>query len=272
MNKNMIKVSVIMAVYNIADPDVLGMSIQSILQQTLKEIELIICDDASTDNTCDIIKEIIKNDKRVKFIRNKYNLKAGASRNRCIKIAKGKYIAIMDADDYSYPKRLEYQVNFLDSHPEYAFVSSLVDCYDGKKIVRNHFYRKAKPQKKDFLSGTQFVHPATMFRKECLLAVYGYRVKRETQRTEDYDLFMRLYSKGFYGYNIQKPLLRYFVNPSAMINKRKYRYRIDEAIVRLNGFHELGLMPLGIIYVFRPLIIGLIPKKLIWFLLYKKRE
>ena len=90
-------------------------------------------------------------------------------------------------------------------------------------------------------------------------------------RTEDYDLFMRLYARGYRGYNIQEPLLRYFVNPEAMQQKRLYRYRINEAVVRWKGFKAMGLMPGAFPYVVRPLIVGLIPQRLIWNLVYKKK-
>ena len=108
-----------------------------------------------------------------------------------------------------------------------------------------------------------------MFRRESLEKVQGYREGRVTRRTEDYDLFMRLYAVGIVGYNIQQPLLRYTVNVDAMAKKSLYRYRIDEARVRYKGFKMLGLLPKGLPYVIRPLIVGLIPKKIIWKMFYK---
>lgn len=101
-----------------------------------------------------------------------------------------------------------------------------------------------------------------MFRKECLGAVHGYRVERVTRRVEDYDLFMRLYAAGYRGYNIQMPLLRYTINIQGMKRKNQYIYRIDEARIRYSGFKSLGLLPAGLIYVFRPLLLDLFLKKL----------
>ncbi|MGI5947999.1 MAG: glycosyltransferase family 2 protein [Lachnospiraceae bacterium] len=262
------KVSVIMGTYN--GEKTLDAAIQSICDQTFTDWEFIICDDCSTDGTWEKILKWEKKDSRIKGVRNSQNMKIAASSNRCIALAEGSYIAKMDDDDVSYSTRLEKQVQFLEQHPDIAFVSSLVDCYDGEKIVKNHFDRKAEPQKEDFLSGTQFVNPGLMIRRECLERVNGYRVEKRTRRTEDYDLFMRLYAEGYKGYNIQERLLRYFVNPEAMKKKRKYRYRIDEAQVRFEGFKALGLLPKGILYVFRPLVVGLIPHQLIWKWKYKK--
>lgn len=266
----MTMISVVMGVYN--GESVIDAAIESIRNQTVQDWELIIGDDCSSDGTFMKLEKWAKLDRRIKPFRNISNMRLAATLNRCLELASGEYIARMDDDDISYPERFEKQVNFLKTNTEYGFVSSLVDCYDGHQVVKNQFHRIARPQKKDFLRGTQFVHPATMFRKQCLEAVGGYRVVKETRRTEDYDLFMRLYAAGYYGYNIQEPLLRYLVNPETMKKRRLYRYRLDEAKVRWYGFQALKLMPQGIIYVVRPLLIGLIPHRLMWELVYKQRQ
>lgn len=256
-----------MGVYNGADT--VDAAIRSICDQNYQDWELIVCDDCSTDKTVEKVKKWCSLDSRIRLIENETNMGLAATLNHCLRYANGEFIARMDDDDISYEERFLEQVNFLLANKEFAFVSSLVDCYDGKKVVKNRFLRKAEPQKKDFLSGTQFVHPATMFRRECLDAVQGYKEGRVTKRVEDYDLFMRLYADGYKGYNIQKPLLRYTVNIQGMKRKNKYIYRIDEARIRCSGFKSLGLLPIGIPFVLRPLIVGLIPKQLIWRLFYK---
>ena len=264
------KVSVIMGIYNGASS--MDDAIVSICNQKYTDWEMILCDDCATDNTVEKAQQWCQKDKRIHLIYNDHNMGLAATLNHCLQYATGEYIARMDDDDISYSERFCRQVDFLDHNHKYEFVSSIVDCYDGKEIVRNHFLRKAEPQKRDFLSGTQFVHPATMFRKECLGAVHGYRVERVTRRVEDYDLFMRLYAAGYRGYNIQMPLLRYTINIQGMKRKNQYIYRIDEARIRYSGFKSLGLLPAGLIYVFRPLIVGLIPKKIVWKLFYKNKK
>lgn len=263
------KVSVLMGTYN--HEDTLDGAIQSIIDQTFDDWELIICDDASTDGTYVKLQRWREKDKRIRILRHSHNRKLAYTLNHCLEQSRGTYIARMDDDDVSYPERLKKQVDFLDSHKEFDFVSSLVDCYDGHEIVRNRCYRVAEPEKKDFLKVSQFIHPAVMFRAGCLKQVHGYRVAQETERVEDYDLFMRLYAIGCRGYNIQEPLLRYRVNLSAMKGKRKYRYRINEAVVRWKGFKGLGLMPEGILYVVRPLAVGLVPHTLLWNLFYRRK-
>ena len=259
-----------MGIYNGADT--MDEAIESICRQTYTDWELILCDDCSKDSTLEKAEKWSFRDSRIKIIKNLENKGLAAALNHCLQYASGEYIARMDDDDFSYPERFQTQADFLDNHREYGFVSSIVDCYDGSEIVRNRFWRKEEPGKRDFLRGTQFVHPATMFRKACLDEVCGYRDLKMTRRTEDYDLFMRLYAAGYKGYNIQTPLLRYTVNVEGMKKKVGYRHRINEAMVRFDGFRRLGLMPLGMIFVIRPLIVGLIPRKVIWKLFYKNKE
>ncbi|MBU3137163.1 glycosyltransferase [Clostridium gasigenes] len=256
------KVSIIMGVYNIGSGKKAKVAIQSMLEQTFIDFEFIICDDGSVDDTFNIVNEIAKLDSRIKLIKNKMNLGLAATLNNCLVISKGEYIARMDDDDYSYKDRLKKQVTFLNNNKEFHIVSSAIDIYDGEKVTDKQCIRAKYPKKEDFLWGSCFVHPATMFRKEKLEECGGYRIAKETRRAEDYDLFMRMYSKNAQGYNFEESLLRYYVNPEAM-KKRKYIYRIDEAIVRYKGFKMLGLLRKGIFYVIKPIIVGIIPKRTI---------
>lgn len=250
-------VSIIMGVYN--GVKTMDEAIESICAQSFKDWEFIICDDASTDDTWKQLNEWSKKDDRIKIIRNPENLRLAATLNKCLSYASGKYIARMDDDDVSYPQRLEEQVLFLETHPEYDLVGSQIDGYDGEHLIPNYWRRKETPQKKDFLEASQFIHPTVVFRKDALLQVGGYRSVKETRRAEDYDLFMRLYAVGFKGYNIQKPLLRYYIDD----RKALYRCRLDEVRVRYYGFKRLGLLPGAWIHIFRPLVVGLIPKRML---------
>lgn len=96
----------------------IGYAVQSVLNQSYRNLELIIVDDGSSDTTPDIIKRFCLEDNRVKSLRNQDNLGIYASRNKAIKIAKGEYIAFQDADDYSHPQRLELQLSCLQSSPQ----------------------------------------------------------------------------------------------------------------------------------------------------------
>lgn len=107
-------VSVLMSVYN-ARADELRQSIESILNQTFKDFEFIIINDGSTNDTEDVI--LSYKDKRIRYVKNETNLKIIASLNKGLKLCRGKYIARLDADDYSAPLRLEHQVKYMEEHP-----------------------------------------------------------------------------------------------------------------------------------------------------------
>lgn len=153
-----ILVSVIMPVYNAEA--FLGEAIESILKQTYQHFELIIVDDASTDRSADIIKSYKKRfSRKMKVIRMKHNLNRGgdACANEGIKIARGKYIARMDADDIAHPERLEKQVAYLKKHPNVFLVGSNAYVIDAAGTVLGE---KNEPiHHKDIYKNYAIFHP-----------------------------------------------------------------------------------------------------------------
>ena len=115
----------------------------------------------------------------------------------------------------------------------------------------------------DFLFNSPIVHPGVMAKKEVFLLVNGYSYKKNRIRVEDYDMFMKMFAKGVRMYNIQEKLLNYRDDRENTKRRKKYKYRINEFIVRITGFKKLKLYPIGIIYAFKPLIVGLIPVSII---------
>ncbi len=109
-------ISVIMPTYNRAE--LLPRAINSILWQTYKDFEFIIVDDGSTDDTARLLKEYADKDKRIRILRNEKNKGIAYSRQRGLDAARGKYIAVMDSDDWSVPERLQKQIDFMDKNPE----------------------------------------------------------------------------------------------------------------------------------------------------------
>jgi len=263
------KISVIMGIYNCEKT--LKESIDSLLNQSYESFEIILCDDGSRDTTLQIAKDYVeKYPKKIRLIQNKTNKGLAYSLNRCIDISNGEYIARMDADDVSYKNRLEKQISYLESHPECALVGSQVFLFNDKGVWG---IRKAKsdPLKKDFLFGSQFVHPTIIIKKTILNQIGNYTVSKATLRAEDYDLFMRVYAAGFKGHNLQDVLLNYRED-NATFKRRAYNYRLDEAKVRYNGFKKMKLMPLGLLYVLKPLIVGLIPQVVLTLLRHQGLE
>ncbi len=253
-------ISVIMAVYN-EDPGKLKNAVNSILQQTYKDFEFIICDDASTNNTYEILEEIAISDKRIRLLRNRTNLKAGAARNECSRLAAGNYIAIMDSDDISHPERLEKQSFFLDEHKEYGFAGTKAEFfYDNIDNITGQYWFCKEPQKADFLMTLPFVHGSLMFRSDVLLGAKGYSTDKRDIRAEDYELLMRLYANGYRGANIDETL--YYIRlDESTYKRRSYKYRFKECSVKYRGFKTMGLMPRALPFAIKPLIVGLIPRR-----------
>lgn len=260
-------VSIIMGVYNCEGT--LSEAINSIIAQTFSQWKLIICDDGSTDASLQIAKEWADRfPEKIIVIKNKRNRGLNYTLNHCLKYVDTNYVARMDADDISHPLRLEKEVSFLDTHPQYAIVSCPMIYFD-EKGEWGKGSASGEVQKSDFIRGTPFCHAPCMVRKEAYDAVGGYTVDKTLLRMEDYDLWIKMYAKGYKGYNLSEHLYMMRDDRKAT-SRRKYRYRINEARVRIKAIHELQLSKYSYIYVLRPLLVGLLPVKIYEFL-HKKR-
>lgn len=268
------EISVIMGVYNCKNFALLKKSIESIIDQTYTDWEFIICDDGSTNETRKELETLAQLDPRIRIIGYEKNRGLSSALNECLKYAKGTFIAREDDDDYSDSHRFEKQINFIRSHPEYAIVGTNAAVINqsgewGQYVVPE------KPLKKDFLWNSPFLHPSILIRKSALESVNGYGTSAAVTRVEDYDLFMRLYSKGFAGYNIQEKLYNYWILNDPNVNYRPMKVRINEMKVRYKGFKSMGILLIGIPYVLKPVILGLVPNRLFAKLrkkIYKKKH
>lgn len=260
--------SVITGAYNATRCPHFEKSVTSILEQSFSDFEFIICDDGSTDETYERLLQFAKKDGRIKLLKNEKNEGLASTLNKCLSVATGTYVARHDCDDYSAKERFEKQIAYLEAHPEVDLLGSAAHLFDETGVWGlESFPRRVKNE--DFLFTSPYKHGAVMFRKEALMKAQGYRVVKETRRTEDYDLFMRMqaFCKGE---NLPEALY-YFCEDAAAKSRRKYRYRIDEAKIRAKGFKALGLMPKALPYVVKPLIVGLIPSALLSRMQNKRR-
>ncbi len=250
------EISVIMGTYNDRRAYA-AQSIDSILGQTVTDLELIICDDGSEESYFRWLRNYCKKDQRIFLLRNSKNQGLAAALNHCLRYASGKYVARMDADDLARADRFQKQAAFLDRHPEYAFAgcSARLIAEHGPWGVRR---LQRRPVRHSFLSTSPFIHPSVMFRRETLEVSGGYETSKKALRAEDYELFMRLYAAGQRGYNLPQLLLDYREDRSSF-KRRRYRYRFCECMVRLDGFHKLGILKGNMRYVLKPLAAGLVP-------------
>ena len=206
MRKNKPKISIILPVYN--TDRYLDESVQSILNQTFKDFELIIIDDSSTDNSVRIINKYLK-DKRICFIQNKENKGISYNRNLGLKTSRSNFVAIADSDDINYATRLEKQYNFLQENEHISIVGSYVHLIDENGNIFELMKKPTAPE--DILAVCffmgPFVQPSTMFRKDRIMAIGAYREKYTV--TQDIDLYFRILFSGLKGANLPIPLVKF---------------------------------------------------------------
>lgn len=187
-------VSVLMPVYNVER--YLKEAIESVLHQTMSQFEFIIIDDGSSDNSKEIIAEYTKKDGRIKFS-SRQNKGIVATRNELLGLAKGRYFAIMDSDDISYPNRLQEQLNFLENNKGYAIVGCqdlLVDPEGCPIMVINNIFDHDKIDAANLRTDNFQTLNAYMAVTELVRDAGGYR--SEVVYAEDRDLFLRLAEIG----------------------------------------------------------------------------
>lgn len=265
MGDKQVAISVVMGVYNQWDRKALQDAVRSILTQTFTDFEFIIYDDGSHPEAAQYIKELETFDNRIILIGKEENHGLAFSLNACIRKAKGKYIARMDADDMSLPTRLQEQFDFLETHPEYGWCGTNTKLFDENGVWGERKMPEC-PTEKDYLKYSPYVHPTVMYRRTIFEENDAYKVSDETLRCEDYEIFMRLRRAGNKGYNIQKNLFCYRENKESF-SKRKFKYRINEAKLRYRNFKAMGMLfPTGWLYVLRPIVGGILPNKLLKFL------
>ena len=188
MSVDLPKVSVLMSVYN--GEKYIEKAIESILNQTFRDYELIIINDGSTDSTSTILSRYEKAEDRIS-VYHQANQGVGASRNRGCQIAQGKYIAVMDSDDISLPERLAKEIHYMEAHPEISVLGTWVECIDkDDKQVSVWQYPTAPGVIGWCLFFTDcLAHSSVMMRRDFIEQLGFYRP--EFAQAEDYDLWAR---------------------------------------------------------------------------------
>lgn len=261
-------ISVIMGIYNCETT--LDDAINCILNQTYKNIELIMCDDGSTDGTLAIAEKYKEEyPDKIVVIKNDRNRGLNFTLNHCLKYAKGNYIARMDGDDLCSPTRLEEELKVLQENKDIAIVSTGMEYFD-EAGVWGSYLPKEYPEKGDFMRGTPFCHAPCLVRKEAYDAVSGYSESKWLVRVEDYHLWFKMYRAGFRGKNIRKCLYQMRDDRNAY-SRRKFRHRLNETYIRILAIREFKLPVWNYIYVMRPIIVGLLPNGIYDFL-HKKNK
>lgn len=223
-------VTIITPLYN-AEKYIEG-TIESVINQTYKNWEMIIIDDDSKDNSYKLVLELAKQDKRIKLIKNKENSGVTKTRNKGIELARGKYIAFLDADDLWGKMKLEKQISFMEK-------SKALISYTGyEKInedgcIRGEIKVPKKVTYNDSLKGNIM---------GCLTVIYnceklGKKYFKELKMSEDHVLWLEILKK-IDSYGIEEPLAKYRVlkdsRSSSKIEAIKFQWKINREIEKLN--------------------------------------
>ncbi|PHM30138.1 glycosyltransferase family 2 protein [Xenorhabdus innexi] len=219
MSKDVPKISVIMSVFN--GCHFLSEAVESILNQSFYDYEFIIVNDASTDNTDQVLFECQQRDHRIKIINNLQNIGLAASLNIAISASRGEFIARMDADDYSFPDRLKKQYEFMVKHAD------VIVCGTAMSIYEEPDNNKIPPLSHEEIISRiafdcPFYHPTVMMRKSVFLK-FGIKYPENYKRAQDYGLWVSLFlliiDKDYRFTNLPDVLLKYRVHPDKVREK-----------------------------------------------------
>lgn len=192
MNKDL--VSVIIATFNRAD--FINDTVQSILEQNYSMFEIIVIDDGSTDNTKDLISRF--GDKRIKYFWQENKGLPAIARNRGVSFAQGEYLAFLDSDDIWLPKKLDKQMEIIKKNPNITFVSTNAFYIYGYKRTGIPMIKKLKTgyfSDDNFFPVSKVVQSSVLMRRDHFFAIGGFNESPDLKAIEDYDLWVRLYSK-----------------------------------------------------------------------------
>lgn len=192
----------------------LEIQVESILNQTFTNFELLIVDDGSTDNTIDIVKHFSQIDSRVHLYYNEYSKGISGALNTAIKYASGDYIARSDGDDVCKSNRLEIQYNFLEKNKKIEIAGTFTTLFNQYSDIRNTEY-PVNPLMLcwHFISNSYFCHPSVMFRRTLIdrFGIYPYVI------SEDFAFFSNII-KHVQGSNIPLSLVKYRIHSSSYSN------------------------------------------------------
>jgi glycosyltransferase involved in cell wall biosynthesis len=230
------KVSVLMPMFN--SEKYIGMAIESILNQTFKDFELIILNDGSTDNSKKIVESY--SDSRIILIENTQNQGLARTRNRLIAEAKGDFLAWLDSDDIALPQRLQIQVDFLEKNPNHALVASWARIIGSNNLPTGNFVKSYIPNTdlSALLLFVNYIVQSSVMLRRNLLPDEHYNL--DFPPTEDYELWVRIAKK----------------HPIAILNDILVDYRVhdsnisftqnDRAMRTVKMNHQRQLEDLGI--------------------------
>ncbi|WP_430247865.1 glycosyltransferase family 2 protein [Providencia sp. PAZ2] len=221
-------VSIIMPAYNAEDT--ITESIESIIDQSYPNWELIIIDDCSTDNTLQIIQYYESIEKRIKVIKNRINLGVAESRNLSISISEGKFICFLDSDDIWFPNKIEKQISILNSG--WNVVCSNYETFNTKGTINIRFSPEIITYD-DMLRSCFIGNLTGMYNAYNVGKIYQKKVG-----AEDYLMWLSILEKTKNAYCVQEPLAKYRIHDSSLSSNKirsiKWQWNIYRKELNLN--------------------------------------
>lgn len=258
-------VSIILSTYN-WNYNWISESIDSILNQSFTDFELIIINDCSTNDIEKTILEYKQKDDRIVYIKNERNLWLTASLNKWINNSKWKYIARIDDDDiWCDENKLKKQVEFMENNPNYWLCWTWVILIDENwKEFDKVLNRWEDENIRKYISwSNQFAHSSVIIRKSILDKVWWYIDNNITKYTEDYDLWLRVWKVTKF-HNLQEYLIKYRVRKWSISWKKRFKQCINAFRVYLQFKNDYPNKYKGIIKHFSTILIpDFITKKIV---------
>ncbi len=227
-------VSIIMPNYN--GEKFISKSIESVIVQTYKNWELIICDDCSKDKSVEIIKKYCDIDERVKLYLNEKNSGAAVTRNNAIEKARGRFIAFLDSDDLWVPEKLEKQIKFMIEN-NYSFTCSNYYVIDeNDELISDFRPKKGKYNRKDILKSNSIGCLTVIIDKNVIDNV---NMPTAAIKREDFACWLDVLKKVEFCFNIDEFLAKYRKHTSVSSNKfkmMKYQWNVYRKVEKINFF------------------------------------
>lgn len=219
-------VSVIVGVFNKAR--FVGECLRSVLRQTYPDWEVIVVDDASTDESLAVIEKTLAEEPRATILRRKENSgRPAVARNQALRVAKGKYVAFLDGDDCWKPGKLAVQVAYMESHPEYPMTHTVCEEIDGNSTVLRVRHGGNLPPPGDCLASLFrhcFICTSTVMVRRDFGEQMGWFIEAPEYRCgEDYDFFVRCAKE--HGVGIPKGILGQYRNVGESISHRDENWK-----------------------------------------------
>lgn len=255
-------ISIIVSVYN--SNKTLSKMIESVLNQTYKDFELILINDGSSDDSFNIMKEYKLKDSRIILI-DKENTGLTKSLNIGLKRAKGYYIARIDSDDTWLPSKLEKQVTFLEENSEYMLVGTAYnEIGDNGKIIYDKQRTLLLSSYVDIINNIEklnpFLHSSVLFRKELCETVGFYN--ESFKYTQDYEYWVRIISK-YKVSNLTEVLASRRYSENMISIQKEKEQRIYAIKAKLLAIKMLNKPVCSYKYLINDILVYLLPKKII---------